>query len=436
VQEAQATKAPIQRLADIITGYFVPIVILVAVAAAIYWFFFAPAPQINFSLMAAVTVLIIACPCALGLATPIAVLVGTGRAAQMGVLIRDAESLELAHKIKILVLDKTGTLTEGKPRVTDVVPVGKISQKELITLVASAEYGSEHPLAEAIVEHAKEMNITFRPAKEFVAIPGQGIVSRVDGKKITIGTRKLLEGKKIRISEYENKLYQLEEEGKTTILVANDSNLIGIIAVADTIKPNAKDVIEKLRQKKIKTIMITGDNERTAKAVAKQIGVDGVLAEVLPNEKAEKIKELQKSGKVVAIVGDGVNDAPALAQADIGMAIGTGADAAIEAGNIVLLRKDLFAIVDALEVSRKTMNNVKQNLFWAYIYNIILIPVAAGALYPTHGILLSPILASGAMAFSSLLVVLNSLRLRIIRLEGKRLIQAEKAEIRMEEHKH
>jgi len=437
VKEAQATKAPIQRLADIITGYFVPIVLLIAIGAGVFWFLFAPSPQINFSLVVAVTVLIIACPCALGLATPIAILVGTGRAAQIGVLIRDAESLEIAHKIKILVLDKTGTLTEGKPRVTDIIPFGKISHKELITLAASAEYGSEHPLAEAIVEHSKEMKIKLHSVKGFTALPGLGIVSRILGKKITIGTRKLMESKKIKFSEHENYLHKLETEGKTAVLAAENSRLIGIIAVADMIKPGAKEVIEKLRSKNIKTIMITGDNERTAQAVAKQIGVDEVLAEVLPNEKAKKIKSLQKQGKIVGMVGDGINDAPALTQADVGIAVGTGTDVAIESGDIVLLRNDLFAITDALEISSKTMRNIKQNLFWAYIYNLILIPVAAGALYPAYKILLSPILASGAMAFSSLSVVLNSLRLRFVRIGGKKVAKKVTISEKMPaKHKH
>jgi len=437
VQEAQATKAPIQRLADIITGYFVPIVLLIAIASGVVWFFVGPEPSLTFALVVAVTVLIIACPCALGLATPTAILVGTGRAAQIGILIRDAESLEIAHKARIIVLDKTGTLTLGKPKFLDVVPIGKISHDELMTLAASAEYGSEHPLAEAILDHGKEMKLKLWPAKEFAAVPGQGIVSRVDGKKVTIGTRKLLTDKKIRIPyEHEEHVEKLEEQGKTVVLVAVDQALVGMIAVADTLKSHAKEVIGKMKAMGLRTVMITGDNERTARAVGKTIEVDEVLAEVLPQIKAEKIKELQKEGKIVAMVGDGINDAPALTQADIGIAVGTGTDVAIESGDIVLIRGELESIVDAIELSKKTMRIVKQNLFWAYIYNIVLIPVAAGALFPTFKILLTPILASAAMAISSLSVVLNSLRLRFVKIGGKRVRAAAEPSTPAAEHLH
>lgn len=428
VQEAQGSKAPIQKLADIISGIFVPIVIAIAVLAFILWMVFGPAPAFTFALVVFVTVLIIACPCALGLATPTAILVGTGLGAENGILIRDAEKLEIFHKVQTIVFDKTGTLTKGKPEVTKYEVLStKYTKEKILLYAASIEKGSEHPLAEAIVKYAQAKNLKLAKPTKFNAIAGHGVEGIIDKKKIYLGNRKLMEREKIAIgSEIEKKIRIWENEGQTVMILAIDEAIVGLIAVADTLKEHSAEAIQALHQMKIKVVMMTGDNVRTAQAIAKQVGIDEVLAEVLPEEKAAKIKELQaghignlklkieNSGRrpVVAMVGDGINDAPALAQADIGVAIGSGTDVALEAADVTLIADDLRKVPQAIRLSRQTMKTIKGNLFWAFIYNILGIPVAAGVLYPFFGLLLNPIIASAAMAFSSLFVVLNSLRLK------------------------
>ncbi|MBU2559623.1 heavy metal translocating P-type ATPase [archaeon] len=412
VEDAQGSKAPIQRLADQIAGVFVPIVLVIATITFIVWYTFGPEPAFTFALVNFIAVLIIACPCALGLATPTAIMVGTGRGAENGVLIKGGESLETAHKVNTIVLDKTGTLTEGKPKVTDIVTLEGFTKDDLLTYAASAEKGSEHPLGEAIIGHAKEKDIHLHDPKDFNAVPGQGIRASVDGKVILLGNIKLMKDEGIDIGELDKEAERLSGEGKTPMFVAVDGAAAGVLAVADTLKENSRHAIERLHGMGLEVAMITGDNERTANAIAKQIGIDRVLAEVLPEDKAKEVKRLQEEGKIVAMVGDGINDAPALAQADIGIAIGTGTDVAIEASDITLITGDLMGVVTSIELSKRTMRTIKQNLFWAFFYNISLIPVAAGILYPFFGILLNPIYAAGAMALSSVSVVTNSLRLR------------------------
>jgi Cu+-exporting ATPase len=427
VEEAQGSKAPIQRLADLISAYFVPAVIGVATVTFVLWYFFGPGPALTFALLNFVAVLIIACPCALGLATPTAIMVGTGKGAENGVLIRSAEALERAHKIKAIILDKTGTLTQGQPIVTDVVATAGQDEGELLALAASAEQGSEHPLGEAIVNGAKEKGFTLSAATEFNAIPGHGIESRINGCKVLLGNLKLMQERGLHLDGLERKSVQLSEEGKTPMFVSIDDKVSGIIAVADTLKPNSKETVARLHGLGLEVVMLTGDNKRTAEAIAKQVGIDRVLAEVLPEHKAREVKRLQEEGKVVAMVGDGINDAPALAQADIGIAIGTGTDVAMEAADITLMSGDLRGLVTAISLSKSTMRTVKQNLFWAFAYNVALIPVAAGILYFVFGQsgtptglkfffgdygFLNPMLAALAMAASSITVVSNSLRLR------------------------
>jgi len=427
VEEAQGSKAPIQRLADVIASYFVPTVIVIAIATFIIWYFLGPAPAFTFALLNFVAVLIIACPCALGLATPTAIMVGTGKGAENGVLIRSAEALERSHKISTVLLDKTGTLTRGEPKVTDIISVPSSSQEEILQLAASAEHGSEHPLGEAIIKAASEKKLKLSPASDFNAVPGHGIEALVEGKKLLLGNLKLIKDKGLSLNGLEKEANRLWEKGKTVMFIALDSQVVGIIAVADTIKPNAKEVLEEMHKMGIETVMLTGDNQRTAEAIAQEVGVDRVLAEVLPEHKSQEVKKLQGEGKIVAMVGDGINDAPALAQADIGIAIGTGTDVAMETGDITLISGDLTGIVTAISLSKRTMRTIKQNLFWAFAYNTALIPVAAGVLYLVFGqsgvpsglhfILgdygfLNPILAAAAMAASSLTVVSNSLRLR------------------------
>ncbi|MFC1942476.1 heavy metal translocating P-type ATPase [Chloroflexota bacterium] len=430
VEEAQGSKAPIQRLADIISAYFVPAVIVTATITFIVWLFIGPAPALTFALLNAVAVLIIACPCALGLATPTAIMVGTGKGAENGVLIRSAESLETAHKIKVIILDKTGTLTQGQPTVTDIVAASGFSDETLLSLAASAERGSEHPLGEAIVTAAREKNLTLSSATEFNAIPGYGIESLINGQKVVLGNLKLIQERGLHLNELESKAAQLSEEGKTPMFVSIDSEVAGIIAVADTLKPGSKETVSRLQRLGLSVVMLTGDNKRTAEAIAKQAGIDDVLAEVLPEHKAREVKRLQEEGKVVAMVGDGINDAPALAQANVGIAIGTGTDVAMEAADITLMGGDLRGLVTAISLSKRTMRTVKQNLFWAFAYNTVLIPVAAGILYIFFGQsgtpeglrfffgdygFLNPVLAALAMAASSITVVSNSLRLRSFR---------------------
>ena len=419
VEEAQGSKAPIQRLADKVSSIFVPAVILIAIASFLFWFFLAPkfltiAAPFIFSFTVFVAVLIIACPCALGLATPTAIMVGTGKGAENGILIKNAEALETAHKLTTIVFDKTGTLTKGKPEVTDVVILdSKYVENDVLKFAAVSEKGSEHPLAEAIINYAKSKKIAVSEASHFEAISGKGVVAKHKSYNILVGNDKLMEQYKIKINdEINQKINQLEEQGKTTVIVSVNNSVIGLIAIADTLKENSKEAIDELKKMNIETIMITGDNERTAKAIASQVGIDKVLAEVLPQDKESEIKKLQSQNKVVAMVGDGINDAPALAAADVGIAIGAGTDIAIETGSIVLIKNDLRDVVKAIRLSSYTIKKIRQNLFWAFFYNAAGIPIAAGILYPFFGFLLNPIIAGAAMAFSSVSVVGNSLLMR------------------------
>ncbi|ABW18613.1 heavy metal translocating P-type ATPase [Alkaliphilus oremlandii] len=411
VEDAQGSKAPIAKLADIISGYFVPVVIVLAIASGLAWYFIG-GESLLFALTIFISTLVIACPCALGLATPTAIMVGTGKGAENGVLIKSGVALETAHKIKTIVFDKTGTITEGKPKVTDVVVANGITEDELLQLTASAEKGSEHPLGEAIVKGAEEKGLEFKKLDKFAAIPGHGIEVTIDGKVILAGNRKLMVDRKIAIDKLEDASNKLAEEGKTPMYVAIDNKIAGIIAVADTVKENSKRAIEKLHKMGIEVAMITGDNKRTAAAIAKQVGIDRILAEVLPEDKANEVKKLQAEGRKVAMVGDGINDAPALAQADIGIAIGSGTDVAMESADIVLMRSDLMDVPTAIQLSKSTIRNIKENLFWAFAYNTLGIPVAMGVLHIFGGPLLSPVLAALAMTFSSVSVLLNALRLK------------------------
>ncbi|MGD2246085.1 MAG: heavy metal translocating P-type ATPase [Candidatus Aminicenantes bacterium] len=412
VQDAQGSKAPIQRLADVIAGYFVPIVISIAIATFVIWFSFGPTPALTFALLNFVAVMIIACPCALGLATPTAVMVGTGKGAENGILIKGGESLETAHKLTTIVFDKTGTLTKGEPEVTDIVPLNSHSETEILKFAASAERASEHPLGEAIIKMAEERKVNLLDAKQFNAVEGHGIEAIVEGIPVLLGNLKLMEDRKIEIKGLKEKTEVLAKEGKTPIYVAMDGQAAGLIAVADTLKENSVQAVEKLKELGLEVIMLTGDDRRTAEAIARKAAITRVLSEVLPEDKVHEIKRLQSEGKKVAMVGDGINDAPALAQADVGIAIGSGTDVAMEASDITLIKGDLQGVVAAIELSRRTFRVIKQNLFWAFFYNTAGIPIAAGVLYPFFGILLNPIFASAAMAFSSVSVVSNSLRLR------------------------
>jgi P-type Cu+ transporter len=412
VQEAQGSKPPIARMVDVIASYFVPVVISIAIVTFIVWYFFGPHPAMTYAFLNFVAVLIIACPCALGLATPTSIMVGTGKGAEHGILIRGAEALETAHQLNTIVLDKTGTLTRGEPSVTDIVESKKFTKNEIITLAASAEKGSEHPLGEAIVDKAKEENLSLLDPKDFQAIAGHGIEATIDSRRVLLGNLRLMEERKVVLNGWIDRAEHLSNEGKTPMFLAVDGEVGGIIAVADTLKENSKKAVEALRRMGLEVVMLTGDNERTAKAIADQIGIDRVLAEVLPERKTAEIKRLQEQGKKVGMVGDGINDAPALAQADVGIAIGTGTDVAMESSDITLISGDLRGVVTAIALSKATIRNIKQNLFWAFAYNTILIPVAAGVLFPFFHILLNPILAAGAMAFSSVTVVSNALRLR------------------------
>jgi Cu+-exporting ATPase len=412
VEEAQGSKPPIARLADIIASYFVPVVIAIAIVTFIIWFFFGPSPALTYAVLNFVAVLIIACPCALGLATPTSIMVGTGKGAESGVLIRGGEALETAHKLNAIVMDKTGTLTKGEPSVTDIIEHNDFTRQEILRYAASAEKGSEHPLGEAIVNKAKEENLPLIDPKEFNAIAGHGIEATIDGRLLLMGNEKLMKDRGIPLNGLLRKAEELSNQGKTPMFVALDQQSAGIIAVADTLKENSKEAVEALHKMGIEVAMITGDNRRTAEAIARQIGIDRVLAEVLPEVKADEVKKLQAEGKKVAMVGDGINDAPALAQADVGIAIGTGTDVAMESADITLISGDLRGVVSAIALSRATIRNIKQNLFWAFAYNTILIPVAAGILFPFFHILLNPIFAAGAMGLSSVTVVSNALRLR------------------------
>jgi Cu+-exporting ATPase len=459
VQEAQGSKAPIQRLADRVSGVFVPVVLCIAIAAFVLWFDLRPpADRLAFAFVTFVTVLIIACPCALGLATPTAIMVGTGKGAENGILIKGGEALETAHRVQAILLDKTGTITRGEPEVTDVIPAGVRRQAsgvraeasgirrqtsasdehdgtrdiasdtdalrltpdalELLRLAAAAERRSEHPLGEAIVAAARQREVALPEPEQFHSVTGHGIEATVEGRRVVVGSPKLLADRGIDFAAASEEMARLAADGKTAVMVAVDGALAGVLAVADTVKENSAAAVERLKRRGIEVVMLTGDNRATAEAIARQVGIERVFAEVLPDEKAAQVKRLQAEGKVVAMVGDGINDAPALAQADVGIAIGTGTDVAIEASDITLIRGDLMGVVTALDLSRATMRTIRQNLFFAFVYNVLGIPIAAGALYPFTGLLLNPMIASGAMALSSVSVVTNSLRLRGFRPVG------------------
>ncbi len=412
VEEAQGSKPPIARMADIIASYFVPAVIGAAVLTFIIWYFFGPQPALTYAVLNFVAVMIIACPCAMGLATPTSIMVGTGKGAEQGVLIRGGEALETAHKLDAIILDKTGTITKGEPSITDIVETDGFKAAEILQMAASAERGSEHPLGEAIVRRAHEQGLKLEEPTDFKAIPGLGIEATIGGRKILLGNMKLMKEQGVPVDKIKGKDTAFSQKGKTPMFMAVDGRPAGIIAVADTLKADSMAAIDALHQLGLEVIMVTGDNKRTADAIASKIGIDRVLAEVLPEAKAGEVKKLQAEGKRVGMVGDGINDAPALAQADIGIAIGTGTDVAIESSDITLISGELKGVVIAIALSKATIRNIKQNLFWAFAYNTILIPVAAGVLFPFFGILLNPIFAAGAMGLSSVTVVTNALRLR------------------------
>ncbi len=411
VEDALSSKAPVQRIADIAAGYFVPTIILTATLSAFIWYFLVGETFI-FSLTVFIAVLIVACPCALGLATPTAIMVGVGKGAENGILIKSGEALETAHKLRAVVFDKTGTLTKGEPEVTDILADTSFSEEQLLQYAATAEKNSEHPLGEAIVKLATAKGINVDWPDDFNAIPGHGVEVKIGGKTVLLGNRKLMETNSIDISHLEAKMAEFESQGKTAMLMSVEGKAAGLIAVADTLKEHSMEAVAALKQMGLEVIMLTGDNQRTAQAIAKQAGVDRVLAEVLPSEKANEIKRLQGEGKVVAMVGDGINDAPALAQANIGIAVGSGTDVAVETGDIVLVKNDLRDVVIAIQLSRATMRKIRQNLFWAFFYNIALIPLAAGVFYPIIHVLFNPVYAAAAMASSSVTVVTNASLLR------------------------
>ncbi len=410
VEDAQGSKAPIAQMADIVSGYFVPIVFVIATLAALAWFI--SGQSVVFSLTIFIAILVIACPCALGLATPTAIMVGTGKGAEYGILIKSGAALETTHKVNTIVFDKTGTITEGKPEITDILTTGTLSNHRLLQLAASAEKGSEHPLGEAIVKGAEKEGLEFLKVDHFAAIPGHGIEVEIEGIKMLLGNKKLMVDKNIALLTLESDADTLASEGKTPMYIACDNQLAGIIAVADVVKASSAKAIQTLRSMGIEVVMITGDNRRTAEAIAKQVGVTRVLAEVLPQDKSNEVKKLQAEGKVVSMVGDGINDAPALAQADIGIAIGSGTDVAMESADIVLMRSDLMDVPTAIQLSKSTIRNIKQNLFWAFGYNVLGIPIAAGLLYAFGGPTLNPIFAAAAMSLSSVSVLTNALRLK------------------------
>ena len=413
VKDAQGSKAPIQRVVDTVSGYFVPAVMILAVLAAVVWYDFGPEPRFVFSTVILVTTLIIACPCALGLATPTSLTVGIGKGAENGILIRSGDALQASEKLDAIILDKTGTITKGEPALTDVVVATGHDEAEVLRLTASLERGSEHPLGEAIVKGAEARKLKLSEATAFAAIPGHGVSGRIDGRHVLFGNAKLMRDRNITIDMLEADWGRLANEGKTPMYVSVDGKAAGLVAVADTVKPDSKPAIEVLKSLGIEVVMLTGDNARTGKAIAQQVGIDRVLAEVLPDDKAHEVQKLQLEGKSVGMVGDGVNDAPALAQADVGFAIGTGTDVAIEASDVTLIKGSLMGVVTAIEISRATMRNVRQNLVGAFGYNTLGIPVAMGVLYPFIGVLLSPLIAAAAMAFSSVTVVTNANRLRL-----------------------
>ena len=416
VAEAQRSRAPIQRLVDVVAGYFVPAVIAVAILAFIAWAIFGPPPAMAYALVAAVSVLIIACPCALGLAPPLSIRVGTGRGAQAGVLIKNAEALERFARIDTLVVDKTGTLTEGKPKVTNLVPAEGVGEDDLLRLAASLERASEHPLAAAIVAAAEQRGLKLAEASRFDAIPGKGVLGKVAGREVALGNQGLLETLRVEPGDLLERAERQRAEGETVMFVAVDGKAAGLIGVADPIKPTTPRALEALHAAGLRIVMLTGDNRTTAEVVAKKVSIDEIHAEVLPDQKKEVIRRLQAEGGIVAMAGDGINDAPALAQADVGIAMGTGADVAVESAGITLVKGDLTGLVRARRLSEATMRNIKQNLFFAFIYNALGVPIAAGVLYPFIGLLLSPIIAAAAMSLSSVSVIGNALRLRAIRL--------------------
>jgi len=412
VKDAQGSKAPIQRVVDAVSGYFVPTVMILAVLSFIAWYLFGPEPRIIYATIVLVTTLIIACPCALGLATPTSLTVGIGKGAENGVLIRSGDALQSSERLDAIILDKTGTITRGEPSVTDVITVKGQSEDGVLRLAAALERGSEHPLGEAIVKGAKTRGLPLPEATGFAAIPGHGVNGSIEGRQVLLGNAKLMRDHGVPIDGLSASWERLANEGKTPMYVAADGQSLGLIAVADTVKPDSRAAIETLVRLGIEVVMLTGDNERTAQAIARQVGIDRVLAEVLPNDKAHEVQKLQLEGKTIGMVGDGINDAPALAQADVGFAIGTGTDVAIEASDITLIKGSLQGVVTAIEISRATMRNVRQNLIGAFGYNVLGIPIAMGVLYPILGLLLSPLIASAAMAFSSVTVVTNANRLR------------------------
>jgi Cu+-exporting ATPase len=418
LRDAQGSRAPIQRLADRISGIFVPVVVLLAAATFLAWMMFAPGTSIVRAFAAAVTVLIIACPCAMGLAVPTAVMVATGRGAEAGILIKGGEALQRLESVDTVVLDKTGTITEGKPAVTDVLVAdeARISREQMLVLAASVERSSEHPLAEAVVRYAKQGQLALQDATQFEARPGSGAVGRIGSADVAVGNPALMKNTGVDVSGLSEKGSQFASQGKTPLYVAVDGTLAGIIAVADTVKSTSAQAVQNLQQHGLRVVMLTGDNKRTAETIAAQVRVDGVVAGVLPDGKLDEVRRLQAQGRIVAMAGDGVNDAPALAQADVGIAMGSGTDIAMDAGDVTLMRSDLRGVAQAIHLSRATMRVMRQNLFWAFLYNAIGIPIAAGALYPAFGVQLSPVLASAAMALSSVSVVSNSLRLRHVRL--------------------
>ncbi|MEX2419721.1 MAG: heavy metal translocating P-type ATPase [Acidimicrobiia bacterium] len=412
VRDAQGSKAPIQRTVDKVSGYFVPAVLIVAVATFMTWYTFGPSPALVYAVITMVTVLVIACPCALGLATPTSLMVGIGKGAENGILIRSGDALETAHRIDTVVVDKTGTVTRGEPSLTDLLAFGGHTDAEVLRLAASAEKGSEHPLGEAIVRAAADREMVLSEPDQFNAVPGHGIEATVDGHRVVLGTLKLMADRGVAAGAAEAPLERLSEQGKTAMVVAIDGDLAGVVAVADILKDDSVEAISRLHRLGLEVVMLTGDNQRTAAAIARQVGIDRVLAEVLPDEKATQIKLLQAEGKTVAMVGDGINDAPALAQADVGLAMGTGTDVAMESGDITLIKGSLTGVATSIELSKATMRNIRQNLVGAFAYNTLGIPIAAGLLYPAFGILLSPLIAGAAMAFSSVTVVSNANRLR------------------------
>jgi len=416
VKRAQNSKPPIGRLADVISGYFVPVIMIIAIVSALAWLNFGPDPALAFAVVSATTVLIIACPCALGLATPMSVMVGVGKAAEAGVLIRNGEALQSASKITAMVLDKTGTITAGAPSITDIIIVDKsYSEKDLLTLAASIESGSEHPLAEAIVDSALEQGIALESASDFHAITGQGVQANIKGQQLLFGNQKLMLSHKVALNDSVAKAQKLADEAKTPMYLAIDNKLAAIIAVSDPIKEDSVSAIKRLQANGIRVVMLTGDNSATANAVAKRVGISEVFADVMPEDKANKVAELQAQGEIVGMTGDGINDAPALALANVGFAIGTGTDVAIESADITLMRGSLHGLADAIAISKATLRNIKQNLFGAFIYNVAGVPFAAGVLYPFFGLLLNPVIAGAAMAFSSLTVVSNANRLRLFK---------------------